>query len=166
MSRIVSKSTIADWNDKSKVNEMKHSKELRTQVNPPKMFQAPRSRGGVSRGRRAQVQSMRQHSSMLDPSRLASLLGRSASEPAEYREKLHDYREYKESIKKSSTQVLGKLIGDNVDQQASVRDKIANSKDIATIIANRIGDLDLFQNEWLILCLTIGGKYLETYCDC
>jgi hypothetical protein len=165
----VSKSTIADWNDKSKVTAMKHSKELRTQVNPPKMFQAPRGSRAGNRGRRAQVNAARQHSAALDPSRLASLIsnipGRDASERPRARPN-HDYQEYKESIKRSTTQVLGSLAGENEDQQQSVRNKIANSKDIAQIIGSRFSDMDFFDNEWIILALTIGGKYLEAYCHC
>jgi len=163
MSRIVTKSTIQEWNDKSKINDMKHNKDLRTAVNPPKMVQFKKPSGS---GRAERMQRQRNHNTTFDPSRLASILSGIPREGAEAGERRPPtpYKEYKDSIKKASTQVLSSFAGENTDNQESVRNKLANSKDIADILANRIGDLDLFQNEWIILCLTIGGKFLETRC--
>lgn len=70
------------------------------------------------------------------------------------------YSEYKESIDKIINGVIasGETTEDN---RRSLRDRVAQSKDIKSIVKNRIlSSLDV-QNEFLVLLLTVGTLYLE-----
>ena len=139
---IVSKEEVDKWNDKHKIESMKHTKSLRTIVNPPKPKKLPR------------IRQPRNHS--VSPETMfkgLSYVSNQLSAPP------CPYNEYKDSIKKTSASLLSSVDANN---QEALKQKILESNDIATICANKLMDFSGIENEWLILCLTIGGKILES----
>jgi hypothetical protein len=160
MSRVISKEEINQWTDKHKITDLKHQKEIRRQVEPkpPVMLKGKQSKTPRP------VAQPRNHSTAFNPQRIASILkGVSRDDSASYHHRTlppSQYREYKESIKKTGTHLIASYAGrDNTD---NVKEKLSSSEDIQKIISNKIGDLDLVENEWGVLALTVLGKFLES----
>jgi hypothetical protein len=151
MSRVISKQEINQWSDKHKVDDMKHQRNLRDEATPKPQMALKSS--GRSRPKRI-------HSQSMTPQRIQSILSNvnPSSSPPIHRP-VGQYKEYKDSIKKTGTHFIASYAGrDNTD---NVRDKLQGSEDIQKIISNKIGDLDLVDNEWGVLGLTVLGKFLE-----
>ena len=147
--KILSSQEIKSLDDKKSIEDKKHQKELNHAVNPPK-----------PRRTRMSVPRQREQKSSMDPARLAKILGNAKKmSPTQDFLPQNDYREYKESLKRSAIGLVSSMEGEHKE---IIQDKLANSNDIPKILTNQLLDLDLIQNEWVILALTIGGKFLES----
>ena len=154
MSRVISKDMIKSWNDKNKINQLKHTKSLSKEASPKPIMKLRGSRGGRRTAERG-----------MDPERMINILGKirnnlpnqsfADSPPC-------PYNEYKDSIKKTTTTLLSAYAGQ--DNSDSVRDKLQNSSDIASILSNKVGSINFVENEWAVLCLTVLGKFAEARC--
>lgn len=145
MSKVISKATIDKWNDDHRIEQLKHKREINVAVNPPKPKRTYGGGGRVKESRR----------STIDPTtlmnRISTLNGFKSASP---------YNEYKDSIKKTTANVISSM-GSNAEEQKTVRDKIMTSADIASICSRKLFDLNIVENEWAILGLTLAGKFLE-----
>ena len=141
MSKVISKATIDKWNDDHKIEQLKHQKEIKVAVNPPKQ------KVMRSYGRRSAPQHR------VDPVALMNRIQQINSVS-------NEYNEYKDSIKRTTASIIGSL-GKNEEEQQSVREKIMTSGDIASICSKKLMDLNVIENEWAVLGLTIAGKFLE-----
>jgi hypothetical protein len=138
---VISKDEVDKWTDKYKINNMKHTKSLRSVVNPPKARKLPR------------IREPRMHT--ITPQALTQFCGSFSSS-------VSPYNEYKESIKKSTVTLLSQL--NPTETQDVLKEKILASGDIGKICASKLMDYSGIENEWLILGLTVCGKFLEARC--
>jgi hypothetical protein len=136
--KVVSKQDIEKMDDDLKIEKKKHEKDLNKVVNPPKMkpISKMRSEGASSR---------------INLNQFKSLAAIPTNQPPRY-------NEYKQSLRQVAAETVSKLAPDEAD---TVKDKLMASRDIANICADKLFDLDLIENEWLVLGLTIAGKILE-----
>ena len=142
MSNIINKTTINKWNDDLKVNEKKHARALNEEA-APKKFKIPRGTSG--RAPRAQ-----RHTP--DISELLKIMPSPKGGT--------QYTEYKESLKESALKLIAS-IEPNPEYNTSLKGRIANSRDIQSILATKFIDLDFIDNDWGILAATICAKYIE-----
>jgi len=144
--KIISSNEIQSLNDKKSIEDKKHTKELNKAVNPPKMkiktSRAPKS-APMSASR---LKNILKYQSMESGGESAVRLPKS------------QYQEYKQSLKESTINVVTSLQPEYAD---TVRDKLLGSNDIVNILSEKVMNLDLIENEWLILGLTVAGKFLE-----
>jgi hypothetical protein len=143
---IIPKEKINEWNDKSKIQSMKHSKSIRQVVNPPKQKR-------LARIRQPREHTINPRILFNDASQLTNILRGGSS--------VSKYNEYKESLKKSSAYLLANAVGSSQDSE-NIKQKLQESQDIATICSEKIMDWNGIENEWVILCVTILGKLLES----
>jgi len=144
--KVIPKSVISSWNDKSQVDKMKHQHSLRKEVNPERDLTRIKGRSRVSAPRAPRQR-------QINPDRIRQIL----SEPIVTQS---PYNEYKDSLKKCSGSVIAKTLGD--DDGETLKKKITDSKDIQTIITNQVCSFPTFENELIVLGLTLTGKFLES----
>jgi hypothetical protein len=75
-------------------------------------------------------------------------------------EPIEDYNEYKEGIKGVFYDCLC-MIERNSDKKGRLKDKLIESKDIKRIVSKKLGYFNYFENETVILFLTVFSKWLE-----
>ena len=103
MSRIISKETINKWSDEKKIVDLKHNKQIKSQVTPPS------SVGWGKKIRSAPAQ--RQHSG-ISPARIKSMIQHMNANPINIEtgeiggRSTSQYKEYRESFKKATTQLV------------------------------------------------------------
>jgi len=145
--KIITSSDIQSLNDKKSIEEKKHTKEITRAVNPPKMrarrTPAPRKDRVISASRLKNILKYQSNpiSDLSPPSAPKS-----------------QYKEYKNSMKETSINLITSIQPEYAD---TIKDKIMGSKDIVDILSDKLMDLDMIENEWLVLGLTVAGKFLE-----
>ena len=135
--KVVSKQDIEKMDDDLRIERKKHEKDLNKVVNPPKMkpMKKTRSQGAPHR---------------INLNHFKSLAMPSNQPPR--------YTEYKRSLRNIAAETVSKLAPEEAD---TVKDKLLASHDIANICTEKLLDLDLIENEWILLGLTVAGKILE-----
>ena len=133
--KIISSDEIQSLNDKKEIEEKKHTKEIFKAVNPPK--QRPRRTPAPRRERTVQA------SRLKDFLQFQSSQSSNAVPPVPKQQ----YKEWTNSVKETAIKTV-----------VSIQPEYS---DIVSILSDKIMNLDLVENEWLILALTIGGKFLE-----
>lgn len=143
--KIISSDEIQSLNDKKAIEEKKHTKEIFKAVNPPK--QRPRRTPAPRRERTVQASRLKDLLQFQSPQ--SSNVVPSAPK---------QYKEWTNSMKETAIKTVVSIQPEYSD---TIRDKLTSSNDIVSILSDKIMNLDLVENEWLILALTIGGKFLE-----
>ena len=144
--KIISSDESQSLNDKKEIEEKKHTKEIFKAVNPPK--QTPRRTPAPRRERTVQA------SRLKDFLQFQSSQSSNAVPPVPKQQ----YKEWTNSVKETAIKTVVSIQPEYSD---TIRDKLTSSNDIVSILSDKIMNLDLVENEWLILALTIGGKFLE-----
>ena len=147
--KVVPKSIISSWNDKCQVDKMKHAHSLRKEVNPEKDLTRIKNRGRAPRPPPMRARS-------INPDKIRDILNQDIPMTC------NQYGEYKDSIKKCSSSVIATCLGEN--ESGTLKEKITTSDDIQKILTDKITDLPLLSSEWIVLGMTVAGKYLETKC--
>jgi hypothetical protein len=124
-----------------KVDELKESKSINREVNPPKAPKMIKISKPPS-----------QPKPKLPPKHIMEMIQKQREE--------REYTEYKECINNVLTSVLSKA-EPNENYNQSLQQKISNSKDLKKIIKNKVIDYTHVENEFIVFLLTLGGYYLE-----
>jgi hypothetical protein len=143
--KVIPKSTISSWNDKNQVDKMKHSYNLRKEVNPERDLSKIKNPRRLPQPKAPKIN-------------MKSIREALGSQPLPM---ATDYCEYKQSLKNCSGNIIAQSIG---DETGTLREKITNSKDIQDILANQLFSIPAVSNEWIVLGLTLAGKVLESKC--
>ena len=133
--KVVSKQDIEKMDDDLRIEKKKHEKDINKVVNPPKMKPIRKSAPPPS----------------INLNQFKSLANQSPRPPPRY-------TEYKRSLRHIAAETVSKLAPEEAE---TVKDKLLASQDIANICTDKLFDLDLIENEWILLGLTVAGKILE-----
>ena len=127
-----------------KVDELKESKSINREVNPPKPPKMIKMSKPVSQPSQPKYKP--------PPKHIMEMIQKQREE--------REYTEYKDCINNVLTSVLSKA-EPNENYNQSLQQKISNSKDLKKIIKNKVIDYTHVENEFIVFLLTLGGYYLE-----
>jgi hypothetical protein len=155
--KVITKQIIDQWNDDHKLEQMKHAKEMRQQINPPR--QRPlRPSSASSRPHRVNPIAL-----MNALNKEASAGGMALAQAQAAMNPCSQYTEYKDSIKRTTASIVSSCVGTE-REKGNLKEKILSSGDIASICSKKLAEMgcNMITSEWAVLALTVAGKVLET----
>lgn len=150
--KVISKQQISGWNHQQSVARKRETRQIAEEAAPPKPEKTQRN----FRVARSKAMSMPRPRTGPPPQELIQLL---QARSQQHQPQVSQYTEYKDCLERTLNTLIAS--GESGRSAETLRDRIAHSRDIKSILKDRIFRHLNLENDLAVLCATVAGHYLE-----